>query len=96
MSTEELTTKTMTVKMLRDALAGLPDDMPVVILQRDAEGSGYYPLACADADNNSYASENGRSGDVSITALTDEARSRGYTEEDIISGVPCVVLCPVN
>lgn len=95
MSTEELTTKTMTVKMLRDALAGLPDDMPV-ILQRDAEGSGYSPLACADADNNSYASENGWSGDVSITTLTDEARSRGYTEEDVISGVPCVVLCPVN
>ncbi|MFF5973701.1 hypothetical protein ACFY7C_19450 [Streptomyces sp. NPDC012769] len=34
----------MKIKELREALAGFPDDMEV-ILQKDAEGNGYSPLA---------------------------------------------------
>ena len=39
----------MNVKELKEALEELPDDMEV-ILQKDAEGNGYSPLADADPD----------------------------------------------
>ncbi len=86
----------MTVKDLRDALAGLPDDM-LVICQKDGEGNGYSPLAGADGENNSYVADTTWSGDVGLTKLTKEAKAKGYAKEDVVKdGVPCLVLYPVN
>lgn len=84
----------MTVKELREALAGLPDDMPV-ILQKDAEGNGFSPLDGASGDNNSYEAESTWSGRVGFTRLTKQARAKGFTMDDVVDGVPCVVLWPV-
>lgn len=86
----------MTVKDLRKALVGLPDEMPV-ILQKDGEGNGYSPLSQADGDNNSYVADSTWSGEVLLTKLTKALEKKGYSEEDVaVDGVPCVVLCPVN
>lgn len=55
----------LTVKALRAVLNGLPDDMPV-ILEKDAEGNGYSPLASADTDH-VYEAETTWSGEVHDT-----------------------------
>lgn len=85
----------MNVKDLREALAAMPDDM-LVVVQKDSEGNGYSPLRGADGDNNSYAADSTWGGTVGLTALTDEAAKRGYGPEDVVAGVPCLVLYPVN
>ncbi len=86
----------MTIKDLREALVGLPDNMPV-ICQKDGEGNGYSPLAGADRDNNSYVAESTWSGSVKLTKLTHKALLKGYDEEDVAEGgVPCLVLYPIN
>lgn len=54
----------MNVRELRDFLAQLPDDMPV-ILQRDPEGNGYAPAAGADSDC-IYVYEGNFYGDASV------------------------------
>lgn len=86
----------MTVKELREALAGLSDDMPV-ILQKDAEGNGYSPAAGADGENAAYVVESTWSGTVMRRRLTPELRAHGFTDDDVAAvGVPCLVLYPVN
>ncbi len=60
-----------------------------VILQKDAEGNGYSPLAGAD-DEAVYVEENSWEGRaVSLEDLDEE-------ELEDNSYVPCVVLFPVN
>lgn len=87
----------MNVKELREALEGLPEDMPVV-LQKDGEGNGYSPLSVADGDNNSYKADSTWGGTVKYTKLTDFLKKRGFTDEDVApeGSVPCLVLVPVN
>lgn len=87
---------TMTVKSLREALVGLPDEMPV-ICQKDSEGNGYSPLAGADSDNTSYVAYSKWSGVVRLTKLTKAAEAKGFSDEDVAeNGVPCLVLYPTN
>lgn len=71
------------------------DQSRIVILQKDSEGNGYSPLAGVD-DNAAYDEINGYSGDVGILQLTPELRKQGFTDEDMSSGAPCVVLYPTN
>lgn len=52
----------MTVTQLRELLADLPDDMPV-ILSKDEEGNGFSPLAEADPHKHYYA-ESAWSGEI--------------------------------
>ncbi len=85
----------ITVKDLRDALTGLPDDMPV-ILQKDSEGDGYSPCAGCDGKNSSYAADSTCSGNVGFTRLTDDEKNDGYDEDDVVEGMHCFLLWPVN
>ncbi len=86
----------MTVKELRDALAGYPDDMLVICL-KDGEGNGYSPLAGVDGENNSYVADTTWSGEVGLTVLTEADVLIGYEEEDVAEdGIPCLLLYPVS
>jgi len=92
--------KLSTVGELLDYLATQPRDRKV-ILQKDAEGNGYSPLA--DADESMYVAECEWDGDVYMTpedlaeAMT-PPNLQGWTEDD---GAPddaerVIVLGPVN
>lgn len=88
----------MTVGQLKKLLAAIPDDH-LVILQKDAEGNGYSPLADVEGRNNVYVPDSTWSGEVYYKKLTGALRSLGYTEEDVYpddDGIDCVVLAPVN
>lgn len=84
----------MSVRELISLLEKCDPDRPV-ILQKDAEGNGYSPLSIVD-DNCSWVGRNGWSGDVGILNLTDDLKARGFDDSDVLEGVPCVVLAPVN
>lgn len=87
----------MTVKELREALVGLPDDMPVIIQQEGGVENGYSPLSSAEGDNQAYVEEETWCGTVKCQRLTEELRAKGFTNDDVAEGgVPCLVLCPVN
>ncbi len=72
-------TKLMLIEML-DAV----DDDCIVILQKDAEGNGYSPLAGVDADC------------VYEAETTWRCEAYPADEETPANAVPCVVLYPVN
>lgn len=72
----------MTAGQLIDILKKC-DPNVIVILQKDAEGNGYSPLAGTDSDV-TYGATSTYSGDV---------YSLDESDEDV---VPCVVLYPVN
>lgn len=75
----------MNVKELRDALYDYPDNLEV-ILQKDAEGNGYSPLAgAADA---MYQAESTWSGEA--------IHSDDYDPEDYPDAIKVVVLWPVS
>lgn len=78
-----------TVGALRDKLADLPADMPV-IMSRDAEGNGYSPLSSVWSDY-VYEPETSHSGDV--YGPEDREDEDSYYPED---GTPVVLLGPVN
>lgn len=66
----------------------------VVVMSRDAEGNGYSPLA--RMWTGAYRAQATWSGEVGLERLTPEAKDEGYTEFDVISGEPALVLSPVN
>lgn len=69
----------MTVKELIEKLQ-LVDPDRIVILQKDAEGNGFSPLAGID-DNAVYQPDSTWAGEVKIQTLTADLRSQGATEE---------------
>lgn len=67
-----------------------------VVLSKDAEGNGYSPLFGVTS-NSVYEAESTWSGEVGLQTLTPELIEQGFTEEDVkTTGVPCLVLDPVN
>ena len=83
----------MTVKELRELLSEYEDDR-VVVLASDAEGNNYSP--CCGGWSGSYLAYSTWSGEMGLEKLTDEDREAGYSEEDVINGVPALCLRPVN
>lgn len=79
----------LTVKELIEQLARLDPDA-VVIMQRDPEGNGYAP--CSGAEGN--GAWNIKDREYGYAALTPELESQGYSEEDVMTGVPAVVIWP--
>ena len=53
----------MTILQLKNAIADLPDDMPVII-QKDAEGNGYSPCVGASGEDAFYIPDGSYSGTV--------------------------------
>lgn len=88
----------MTVGELIAFLEGLDKDV-LVVLQSDAEGNGYSPLAGVDGYKNVYVEDSSWSGRVRIAELDADLEELGYTEDDVYDGEdgqPCAVLWPVN
>lgn len=85
----------MTVKELIKELETCDPELPI-ILQKDAEGNGYSPLAGVDGEDSAYQADSTWNGEVGLRKLTPELEKQGYGEEDIMQGEPCVVLWPVN
>jgi hypothetical protein len=79
----------ITVKELIARLAEL-DPEAVVIMQRDPEGNGYAP--CAGAEGN--GAWDGDEQEYGYASLSPGLEKNGYSEEDLVSGVPAVVLWP--
>jgi len=83
----------MTVKELIEQLKKEDPDR-LVIMAKDPEGNGYSPLS--DFWSGAYRAETTWFGEVGLESLTDEYRKQGYTEEDVIDGVPALILTPIN
>jgi len=73
---------------LIEILNTFPGD-PVIVLSRDEEGNGYLPLWTVD----DYI-YNERTGEIGFDNLTPQLKKQGYTQEDLIEGVPALVLWP--
>lgn len=85
----------MKVKALMKLLESF-DPESQVILQKDAEGNGYSPLAGADHDA-VYVAETTWSGDVYSTGWTaDDACMEPDEFKKLMKRKRCVVLFPVN
>lgn len=86
----------LTVRQLRELLANFDDD-DLVVVQADADGNGYAPLA--GGYDMIYVAEADGSGAVYLRALTDEDRAEGWTEGDVYRGTTgqsALVLYPVD
>ena len=66
----------------------------IVIMSRDAEGNGYSPLE--GTWKGVYVPDSTWSGDVGLEILTVEDEDAGFTDEDVLSGEPALILCPTN
>lgn len=80
----------MKVQELIELLQG-QDPEAEVILQKDAEGNGYSPLA--GADPSLYLADTTYSGE---TLHPEDIEDEFYDEEDIAAAVAAVILWPVN
>lgn len=83
----------MTVKELKELL-NIHDDNRIVIMSKDAEGNSYSPLC--HAYEGSYLATSTWAGEAGLESLTEEDIRLGYTEEDILDGVPALILKPIN
>lgn len=84
----------MKVKDLMSKLKRI-DPNARIILQRDAEGNGYSPLA--GADEGIYVKESTYSGDVYDPSWTaDECDMTAEEHEALLAQPRCVVLYPIN
>lgn len=82
----------MKVKELIEQLSQA-DPEKFVIISRDGEGNGYSDLADVSINNNSWNFD-GYESSLGLEYLTPILEGQGYTEEDIIEGIPVVVLWP--
>lgn len=83
----------MTVKELIELLK-LEDPNRLVVMAKDSEGNNFSPMS--DMSTYAYDSYNNWSGDIGLEKLTDELKNQGYTEEDVVDGIPSLVLWPLN
>lgn len=84
----------MKVRELLSTLMDLPQDA-IVVMSSDGEGNSYSPLSDVIRDH-VYAADSTWSGEIGFAKMTPELEADGYGEEDLLDGVPCVVLYPTN
>lgn len=77
----------MKVKELKEILSKI-DDETIVVISSDSEGNSYSPLSSYSPDYN-YSD-----GEIGLKKLTDDDKSKGYTEEDLKEGQSAFVLWP--
>lgn len=70
------------------------DQNRVVVMSKDGEGNNFSPFA--EIGRSAYKPDSTWSGEVGLEKLTDELKAEGYGEEDVVDGVPALVLWPVN
>jgi len=70
------------------------DPNRVVILQRDVAGNSHVALYGAYEGSWEPVEPGSQRGKAGLERLTDEDRKKGFTEEDIVSGQPALILYP--
>ena len=80
----------MKVKELKVLLEAC-DDGDEVVLQKDPEGNGYAAL-----DGAWGAAWDAEEQEVGLRELTSEDAQAGYGEEDVLEGVPAIILVPAR
>jgi hypothetical protein len=70
------------------------DPNRILIMSKDGEGNSYSPLC--SAWEASYLPNNAWCGDIGLEKLTPKDKELGYTDEDVVNGIPCIVLSPIN
>lgn len=88
--TEDARKYMTTVKELIETLSKLPGDH-MVVLQKDAEGNGYSPLAGAEVAK--YIPEATWYGEV---PHPEDLANGEYGEADLAEMIDCVVIHPIN
>ena len=84
----------MTVEELIEHLEK-QDPGRIVVMSKDGEGNGFSPLD--RFSTHAYEAETTWSGEIGLERLTDDLKSAGYEEEDVLeNGEPALVLWPVN
>jgi len=83
----------MTVKELIELLEKEDPDR-IVVMAKDSEGNSYSPLS--DLGTGIYKARTKWSGEVGLEKLTPELIAAGYSEEDVISGQPALIVSPMN
>lgn len=72
------------IKILQDY-----DPDRIVVLQKDSEGNGHSPLRTFYE-----AAYSAQTGEVGLEELTEDFKDEGYTQADVVSGVPALILIP--
>jgi hypothetical protein len=91
MSTGEWRLYVITAGQLRDMIAAVPDDTPV-ILAKDAEGNAHSPLSSVEATGYVYEPDTTYSGEVHQDPPDPEDADAYWP----VDGTPVVLLGPVN
>ena len=73
------------------AMLQAEDGERIVVLPSHGE---YSPLSSLSIG--AYGAETTWYGRFGLERLTDEDRKRGYCDEDVVEGVPALVLYPIN
>jgi hypothetical protein len=65
-----------------------------VVMAKDSEGNNYSPLE--GMWRGAYRAISTWGGEAGLERLTLEDIERGYSEDDVVGGVPALILYPVN
>jgi hypothetical protein len=84
----------MTVKELIQTLQEVENQDRLVVCQSDPEGNEFSPLA--DLWEGAYKAETDWYGEAGMEKLTQQDIEDGYSEEDVLDGVPAIMLVPTN
>ena len=84
----------MTVAELIKLLSEVKDQNREVVQSSDGEQSSVSPTD--SIETGSYDAYNTWSGEFGIEELTEELIDQGYTDEDVMPGVPALILNPTN
>jgi hypothetical protein len=94
MTMNEIKNGMMTVQELINRLSEIKNKDRVVVMAKDGEGNDYSPLY--NFWEGRYEANTTWYGEVGLDALTKDLMEQGYTEDDVGSGSPAIILCPVN
>jgi len=83
----------LTVESLIDILRQFNPER-VVIIAKDPEGNEYSPLS--EVTTAAYVPETSWYGVIGLEELTEDFEGLGYTVEDVVDGIPCIILDPIN
>lgn len=69
---------------------------PIVLMSSDGEGNKKSPYYNSDWLNVACVAESSWEYSTGLLEFTEELQEKGYEEEDVVEGEPCIVLYPIN
>lgn len=74
-------------------LLGKANPDAVVIMSKDSEGNRFSELCEVVTENYGWDEQN---KDVGIAKLTDEHKKAGYKKDNVMDGIPAILLWPIE